>query len=157
MELVPGDVAEYSTDKYSSDGKVAAKQSSIMVAFGSQGEYEQVGILTVVDEKVVSSQTVLYDLSKKRVDEGELIESGLEVVKIRGKSYKCSWQKRRTKTATVTFWRCPDLPFEHLAKMSLETPDGQNQITELVYFGPPAEETEESRVFQDRLKRFISQ
>jgi len=157
MDLVPGDVAEFYTVKYSSDGKVSAKLSSIMVAVGSQGAFEQVRILSVIDEKVKSSQTVLYDLSKERLEEGELVESGNETVKIHGKSYECSWQKRRSGASTATFWRCPELPFEHLAKMLMETPDGQKQITELVYFGPPDDETEESRNFQVRLKRLLSQ
>ena len=157
MDLVPGDVAEFYTVKYSSDGKVSAKLTSIMMAVGSQGAFEQVRILSVIDEKVRSSQTVLYDLSKERLEEGELVASGSETVKIQGKSYECSWQKRRSRASTATFWRCPELPFEHLAKMVMETPDGQRQTTELVYFGPPDEETEGSRNFQDRLKRLLSQ
>lgn len=157
MDLAPGDVAEFCTAKYASDGKVSAKLSSIMVAIGSQGSFEQVRLLSVIGEKVKSSQIVLYDLSKERLEEGELVESGKETVKVHGKSYECSWQKRRSGASTATFWRCPELPFEHLAKMVIETPDGQKQITELVYFGPPDEETEESRNFQDRLKRLLSQ
>jgi hypothetical protein len=128
-----------------------------MIAAGSQGKFEQVRVLSVVGEKVKSSQIVLYDLSKERTEQGELVQSGTETITLLGQSYECSWQKRRSKEATVTFWRCPKLPFEHLAKMVLETPDGEKQITELVYFGPPDEETEESRRFQVRLNRLLNQ
>ncbi len=157
MELCPGDFAEFSTVNYSADGKVTTKPSSIMVAIGPQGDFEQVGILSVIGDKVIGSQAVLYDLGKKRVDKGELVAKGTEALQIHGQSYECSWQKRRSGKVTTTFWRCPELPFEHLAKMIVETAEGERQIVELVYFGPPDEETEESQKFQARLSHLLKQ
>ena len=156
MDLIPGDFAEYTNTEYV-EGKATKLPSTIMMAMGPQGEFEGVVVLGAKGDELSSTQNVLYDLSKEKAKVGELLEEGKGNLTINGKSYDCSWEKRKNVDTVFTFWNCPALPFEKYAKVEVEIKDGKKRITELVYFGPDTSEDAKSREFQKRLQKLVKQ
>jgi len=156
MDLIPGDFAEYTNTEYI-DGKATELPSTIMISMGSQGEFQGVAVLVVKGDELTSAQNVLYDLSKEKPKAGELIEEGKSSLIIYGKSYECTWEKRKNGTTLATFWTCPALPFEKYAKVEVALEDGKKRLTELTYFGPDTTEDAKSRAYQKRLHKLIKQ
>ena len=154
MELIPGDVAEYSNTLYEGEKK-ADLPSTIMISAGKHGEYEKVRVIMADGDKLCSVNTVLFDLSKAKVKKGKVVDSGTEKITICGTEYDCTWEKRVDNGVTATFWTCSQLPFEKYARVVIEK-DGKKQITELSFYEPMMMSKDFVK-FQARLDKLMSQ
>ncbi|GEP46385.1 hypothetical protein [Brevifollis gellanilyticus] len=157
MEMVPGDFAEYTNTDYE-DGKATPTPSTIMLSTGSDGSYEGVTIIMARGDELVSVRPIHYDLSKEKPKPGQLLEEGKTSLTIDGESHDCAWEKRKVEDGTViTFWTCPQLPFEKYAKVEVLYTDGKKRITELTTFGPDTLDLERHLAFNARLKKLFDQ
>ena len=154
MELIPGDMAEYSNTLYEGEKKTHLP-SSIMISIGKQGEYEAVRMIMANGDKLQSVRTILFDLSKEKIKQGEVVETGTEKITICGKEYDCKWEKSVDNGMTATFWTSSQLPFEKYAKVVIEQ-DGKKQITELSFYDPMMV-SQEFVKFQTKLQKLMSQ
>ena len=154
MDLIPGDIAEYSNTLFKKKKK-SDLPSIIMISTGKQGKYEGVRIIMADGDKLISNRTVLYDLSKEKLEKGKLIGSGTEKITLCGQEYNCNWEKRINNGVTTTIWRSNQLPFEKYARVVIEQ-DGKKQITELSFYDPMMM-SQDFIKFQTRLKKLMSQ
>ena len=154
MELIPGDIAEYSNTLYEGKKKTDLP-STIMVSVGKQGKHEGVRIIMAKGDKLISARSVLYDLSKEKAKKGKVIGSGTEKITICGKEYDCKWEKRIDNGISATFWTSSQLPFEKYVRVVIEQ-DGKKQITELSFYDPMMM-SQDFIKFQTRFQKLMSQ
>lgn len=112
-----------------------AKQNANFHLF-LEGPHDAVQTVFVQDGKVIAAHKLLYDLSKEKPENGELLEYGKETRNIDGKNYECTWEKRKLKNGTVRIWPSPEIDFEPGARTELYLDDGKICVTELFLIGP---------------------
>lgn len=156
MSMIPGDYAEYTNTQFVGERKTTLP-STIMVAIGKVEGLQGVTVFSVSDGKLISKKDIFYDLTRAKVEQGELLETGKETLTINGKKCECTWERRRNQNVVGTFWRSPDMPFEKLAKVQMEADDGRKMITELVLFGPDLANEKGTQEFLKRLKELSAQ
>jgi len=156
LVIFPGDFIEFTNTMIDGDN-TKSLPSTIMVALEKQGDKMLVQVFSVEKEVVVSKNLVQYDLTKEKLSRGKLVATGKEELQINGRKYKCTWEKRKDRGTTATFWLCPDLPFERFVKVQMESESGQKMISKVVLHGPRLLAEEKSKAFINRLFKLLEQ
>jgi hypothetical protein len=157
LEIIPGEFAEYTNILYKDNKKIKQLKSTIMIAIGSKDGLIRVRVVYVKGEKVVGNSMISYDPSKTRQKKGKLLGKKNKKIKIEGRLYKCTQEKRKYKDTIGTFLACPGFPFEGYYRVRWDSPEGEYLITQLVSsieLGPNRKKNMEKNL--NRLKRLVS-